>query len=248
MMKCVTANWTAPTHVKGFTTTRIGGMSQGEFQGFNPAFHVGDNEKSVEENRKLLKNHLNLPGEPCWLTQEHTNIVVNADPNSQQPPVADASYTNQKNRVCVVMTADCLPILITNKEGSEIASIHGGWRGLLGGIIDNTLQKFKSPPEDLIVWLGPAIGPEIFELGDEVREQFVSTYPESSKAFKPFQDKWLGNIYLLARQQLKNKGVEAIFGGDFCTYSNSELFFSYRRDKITGRMATLVWIEDSSRV
>lgn len=232
-------DWPAPGNIHTATTLRTGGVSQGEFASLNPAMHVGDNPDKVSQNRRILKSLLDLPSEPVWLTQTHSNHAIKASVKDV-PPQADASYTDQPGVVCVVMTADCLPLLVCSEDGKEIAAIHAGWRGLLDGIIDNTISALQS--HDLLVWLGPAIGPECFEVGDEVRNAFVEKSVEYTPAFnQQGQGKWLADIYQLARINLATLGISKVYGGGFCTITDYEKFYSYRRDKVTGRMATLIW-------
>jgi YfiH family protein len=185
-----------------------------------------------------------LPNEPIWLTQTHSTIAVEAIPEHAEQ-TADASYTDTVNRVCVVLTADCLPLLICNSRGTKVAAIHAGWRGLAGGIIENTLEKLALPGSELLVWLGPAIGPQKFEVGNDVYDAFIAQDESARMAFIPkAHDKWLANLYLLATQRLNKLGVTAIYGGDYCTHTQSDLFFSYRRDHgKTGRMASAIWIQ-----
>ncbi len=188
---------------------------------------------------------LHLPSEPIWLKQIHSQIAIPASEKNRDQE-ADASYTDQINTVCVVRTADCLPILICNQQGTYVSAIHGGWRGLQQNIIDNTLNKIPCRPEDLMVWLGPAIGPKHFEVGGEVRDLFISMDKNLEAAFKPFNQRWLCDIYTIAKIQLTKRHVTHIYGGDYCTYSDPEKFYSYRRDGAnTGRMASLIWINSS---
>lgn len=239
----IVPDWPAPNHIKAFTTTRLNGVSSTPFQSFNLAHHVGDSIDHVLKNRALLKNNLKLPNEPIWLNQAHSNHVINLDQNNSDE-IADGSYTTHKNKVCVILTGDCLPILLCDKTGKEIAAVHGGWRGLLAGVIESALMYFKSSPENIYAWLGPAIGPQVYEVGDDVRDPFIAVDKNATHAFKPYkQSKWLANIYLLAQQRLEKYGVTAIYGGNHCTYSEADKFFSHRRDKETGRMANLIWIE-----
>lgn len=239
-------NWPAPKQIKAVTTTRIGGISTPPFHSFNLAMHVGDDLNDVQKNRNCLINSLNLPSDPAWLNQEHGNIVADISGLTNHQTInADGSYANLNKllfSVCAVLTADCLPILICNKQGTEIAALHGGWRGLLEGIIQSGISKFQSRPQELLVWLGPAIGPQKYEIGDEVREQFLTKLINSDKAFKQIGDKkYLMNIYQIARQQFNQLGIDKIYGGDLCTYSDEKQFFSHRRDGQTGRQATLIW-------
>ncbi len=239
MTHWITANWPAPANIHGYTTLRAGGVSLGGFSGLNPADHVQDNLQHVLANRQRIKRMLHLPAEPLWLRQTHSVHVVCAD-QVIGCPEADASYSDKKNTVCCVLTADCLPVLLCDRQGSMIAAIHGGWRGLLNGIIENTLAKM--PASEIMAWLGPAIGAQCFEVGDDVRSAFINKSGQFTSAFKIQRDgKYLADIYLIARILLNNAGVNQIYGGHFCTVTDKEHFFSYRRDGQTGRMATLIW-------
>lgn len=231
-------NWNAPANVHAAMTLRIGGASSSPFDSFNLATHVGDELENVLENRQLLKTELNLPVEPFWLEQIHSNSVVEATTDLILPK-ADASYTHQENVVCVVMTADCLPVLMCSSDGTQIAAIHAGWRGLANGIISNTISALKT--KELIIWFGAAIGADCFEVGDDVRDTFLKKSPDYESAFKAHENKWLADIYQLARIELASLGITQIFGGEFCTMTDTEHFYSYRRDNQTGRMATLIW-------
>jgi len=231
-------DWPAPNGVHAATTLRAGGVSTGPYASLNPASHVGDDIEAVLQNRRLLRAKLALPAEPVWLAQVHGNRVVKAEAAS--PPPADASYTEAPGVVCAVLTADCLPLLFCSLDGRRIAAAHAGWRGLLDGIIRNTVTALGEG--ELLVWLGPAIGPDAFEVGEEVRAAFVQKSPFYAEAFKPKAGgKWLADIYELARIELKAVGVTKIYGGRFCTVTEQDRFFSYRRDTVTGRMATLIW-------
>ena len=230
-MKFITANWPAPANIKACTTLRTG-WGEGKY---DPA----DLHK-----RAALKDLLSLPNDPIWINQTHSNIALEAVP-ANKDSIADASYTTEPNTVCVVLTADCLPVFICNKQGTQIAVIHAGWRGLANNIIESTINAMRLSAEDALVWLGPAIGPDRFEVGRDVYDAFVSRHAESANAFvsKP-AEKWLANLYALAKIRLKQRGITQVYGGDYCTYSQDELFFSYRRDKNTaGRMANVIWIE-----
>lgn len=232
-------DWPAPGRVHAVTTLRTGGVSGGGFSSLNPATHVGDQADAVERNRHIIKTMLKLPAEPVWLEQIHSNKAVDAgiSPSLLQ---ADASYSDKLGVVCAVLTADCLPLLVCNTEGTEIAAIHAGWRGLLSGVIGNTVAAMRN--RDLLVWLGPAIGPECFEVGVEVREAFIEKSAAFAPAFKARGNgKWLADIYQLARIDLAALGINNTYGGHFCTVTDHERFYSYRRDKETGRMATLIW-------
>ena len=240
--------WPAPPGVHACTTTRIGGFSQGVFASMNLGDKTEDNTVAIAKNRNHLNKVLQLPGEPCWLHQTHSNKVVRLYDDTGINQHADASYTTITDRVCVVLTADCLPVLLCAWDGSAVAAIHAGWRGLANGVVDNTISTLlhfaKCKPDNLMAWLGPAIGPAVFEVGDELRSAFIKVLPHAAAAFRPVTDgKWLADIYLLARQRLERMGITEIFGGGYCTALQYEKFYSYRRDKETGRMATLIWID-----
>jgi YfiH family protein len=233
--------WPAPENIHAATTLRTGGVSAGVYASLNPALHVGDRNEWVIENRQIIKTQLNLPSEPVWLNQIHSNLVIDAA-RSETLPEADASYNMEPGIVCAVMTADCLPLLVCDTEGTCVAAIHAGWRGLLAGVIANTVESLQK--KNLLVWLGPAIGPECFEVGTEVRDLFVNKSASFINAFrKQDQGKWLADIYQLARTELATAGIDRIYGGDFCTVTEQARFYSYRRDKETGRMASLIWRE-----
>ncbi len=240
-MNWIEADWPAPAGVHAVSTLRTGGVSQGQYASFNLAMHVADNVEDVAHNRQQLRQKLQLPGEPVWLQQVHGKHVIKADPMriNQQ---ADASYSDQAGVVCTVMTADCLPLLMTANDGSKIAAVHAGWRGLLAGVIEHTVAALNTT--HIMVWMGPAIGPHCFEVGEDVRRAFMHKSAEFAQAFSPHaQNKYLLDIYRLARQILEKQGVNKIFGGNYCTLSDEEKFFSYRRDGVTGRMASLIWRE-----
>jgi YfiH family protein len=252
-------DWPAPANVQAYTTTRLGGVSRAPYAGFNLGDHVSDIVDDVTVNRAQLKRRLNLPAAPVWLNQVHGTQIVNAA-EVAAGCTADGSYTTQAGVVCAVLTADCLPVLLCNREGSKVAAAHAGWRGLANGVIETTLAALDSPPENLMAWLGPAIGPQAFEVGAEVREIFMAHHPQAVDAFKPTvqgctsaagagcagatapSGRWLADIYLLARQRLARQGVTAVYGGGECTYTDAQRFYSFRRDRITGRMASLIWL------
>ena len=276
-------DWPAPANIHAATTLRTGGVSQGVFSSLNPAAHVSDDNEQVRKNRQIIAEMLALPAEPIWLEQIHSNRAVKAIKTTSLQQ-ADASYTNEPGVVCAVLTADCLPLLVCSSDGAQVAAIHAGWRGLLAGVISNTLeamqighnpsfseggasrfrnadvnslflkgevnQSLGSPlckrelRGDLLVWLGPAIGPDCFEVGGDVRDAFLQKSVEFSHAFKQqSNDKWLADIYQLARIELAALGVVHVYGGTHCTVTEHEHFYSYRRDSQTGRMATLIWRE-----
>lgn len=212
------------------------------YDSLNLGAHCGDNPEHVEENRKRLFAAGNLPSKPVWLEQVHGKDVLKLTGGLYASKRADASYSNTPGTVCAVMTADCLPVLFCNRAGTEVAAAHAGWRGLCAGVLEETVACFADEPENIIARLGPAIGPNAFEVGAEVREAFMTKDPQADLAFVPRGDKYLADIYQLARQRLANVGVENIHGGDRCTFSESETFFSYRRDNTTGRMASFIWL------
>lgn len=241
-MNWIKPDWPLPPHVKAATTLRSGGVSIGGYASLNPASHVDDNPVHVETNRQRIGDMLDLPAEPVWLQQVHGVQVVKAD-QVHNLPEADASFTDQSHVVCAVLTADCLPVLFCGDEGQVIAAAHAGWRGLQAGIVERTLAAMRC--RNISVWLGPAIGPDNFEVGEDVRDAFVSTDRNAAQAFKPCgAGKWLADIYQLARLQLAGLGVEQVYGGGFCTVADAQRFYSYRRDgAATGRMASLIWRE-----
>lgn len=234
--------WDAPQWIRACVTTRLGGVSKSPYQSLNLGLHVGDRPEDVMTNRQRLNRVLQLNSAPCWLEQVHSDQVVEAM-DYAAPPRADASFTRQAGVVSVVMTADCLPVLFTNRRGTVVAAAHAGWRGLHGGILEQTVRSMGETPESLLCWLGPAIGPRAFEVGAEVREAFVAKDAKAERAFSAVQgEKYLADLELLARQTLANIGISQVFGGGYCTVEQEDTFFSYRRDHNTGRMASLIWI------
>jgi YfiH family protein len=237
-------NWPAPTNVRSLQTTRVGGISVGPYSSLNLGAHVGDNQVLVEHNRQLLAPY--LPSSPVWINQVHGIGVINAASSSSLQD-ADASYSKLANVVCATMTADCLPVLLCDNKGTVVSAVHAGWRGLCDGVIEAAVREMAVPVSEVLAWLGPAIGPQSFEVGDDVRTQFITIDPSASLAFKPHSDKWLCDIYLLAKQRLQSIGVSQIYGAtinvEFCTYSEVDRFYSFRRDNVTGRMASLIWLE-----
>ena len=221
-------------------TTRLGGVSQGPYASLNLGSHVGDDAAAVAANRAQLRSM--LPAEPVWLNQVHGTQVIRADTASGVPD-ADASFTRIPNTVCAVLTADCLPVLFCARDGSAVAAAHAGWRGLAAGVLEATLNAMQVPPAEVMVWMGAAIGPDAFEVGAEVRDTFIASHPSAASAFQPHQPQWLADIYTLARIRLTACGVRAIYGGGLCTYTDAARFYSYRRDGVTGRMATLIWLD-----
>jgi len=235
--------WPAPARVRAVSTTRLGGTSLAPCDSFNLAAHVGDDPAAVAQNRAHLKALAQIPGEPAWLEQVHGTDVVQAE-EVAAPRKADASVAMESGPVCVVMTADCLPVLFASRDGRRVGAAHAGWRGLAAGVLERTVETLEVAPQDLIVWFGPAIEQEHFEVGEEVRDAFVGADQRAASAFAPHrQGKWLANLYELARQRLRRLGVESVHGGDRGTYRESATFFSHRREGRCGRMATLIWIE-----
>ena len=241
-------DWPVPVGIKACTTIRYplgvnaDRLSQGEFSGLNLGDHVGDQPQQVLENRRYISSSLTLPSDPIWLQQVHGTEVVNADYAKQQQS-ADAIVAYDKG-VCTVMTADCLPVLFCDMKGRTVAAAHAGWRGLLDGVLENTVSAMGDRPHMIMAWLGPAIGPKAFEVGNEVREAFVEKQSAAEHCFTRVDDQhWLADIYGLARLRLEMVGVRDIYGGEYCTYTQDELFYSYRRDNQTGRMASLIWFE-----
>ena len=241
----IVPDWPAPARVKAFITTRSGGVSSGPFQSLNLGDHVGDAAVDVAANRALLS--VFLPAAPLWLRQVHgTNVVAAEGVDSDVE--ADAAHTATPRVVCAILTADCLPVLICDRNGSQVAAVHAGWRGLSQSVIERTIEAMRVPTEELLVFLGPAIGPTRYEVGDDVRDAFIHDDENAVTAFLPKANgKWLANLYELAALRLRRVGVEDIYGGDCCTFNDTERFFSYRRDGQTGRMAALIWLDPGSR-
>ncbi|MCX7194276.1 MAG: peptidoglycan editing factor PgeF [Proteobacteria bacterium] len=247
-------DWPAPASVRAMQTTRLGGVSAAPYASLNLGDHVGDAPVTVARNRMLL--NMILPSEPVWLEQVHGIAVADAD-RASCIPQADACIARRSGSVCVVMTADCLPVLLCDKQGSVVGAAHAGWRGLAAGVIEATVNAMGVPPQNLMAWLGPAISRQAFEVGDEVRAVFVEADPQAASAFLPSPckgegggggRKYMADIYALARQRLNAIGVAEVYGGDRCTYSEPGQFFSYRRDGVTGRQGTFIWLEKSADV
>ncbi|WP_116475038.1 peptidoglycan editing factor PgeF [Zobellella maritima] len=241
-MDVILPDWPAPASVCAVQTSRTGGVSQAPFNSLNLGIHVGDRPGDVAINRERLGAYLNLPAEPVWLNQVHGTRVLTL-PHSGEQATADAVVSRTPGQVGVVMTADCLPVLFCDQAGTVVGAAHAGWRGLAAGVLEATLTEMKVDPESVLAWMGPAIGPKVFEVGNEVREAFVSHSPLAVDAFVMRGDKWLADIYHLARLRLAAAGVHHIYGGEYCTYTDAARFFSYRRDRETGRMASLIWLD-----
>lgn len=240
----IVPDWPAPANVKTFITTRSGGFSVGPHASFNLGLRADEDPRTVQQNRTLLQDH--LPQAPRWLRQVHGARVVDADAITTSPD-ADASVARCSGTVCAVMIADCLPVLFTNRSGTHVAGAHAGWRGLSGGVIANTVQALRAagdPPQDVLAYIGPGIGPTAFEVGQDVYDAFVGQDDEARSAFVPHTTgKWLADLFTLARRALNRAGVTHVYGGGLCTYSDPARFYSYRRDKLTGRMAAFIWRE-----
>ncbi len=235
-------DWPLPDNVNAVSTTRAGGVSQSPYGSLNLAEHVGDNQVNVAANRARLYQQLGLTHPPYWLNQVHGNRLACIPGDADLE--ADASFTQQTQIPCVVMTADCLPVLFTNMAGTEVAAAHAGWRGLANGVLERTVGQFSSEPCNMMAWFGPAISQAFFEVGDDVKQAFVDVNADSAKAFRPGdKGKWFADLYQLARMRLQNIGLTQIYGGEYCTYREDALFYSYRREGLTGRMATLIWLD-----
>lgn len=255
-------NWPAPSNIKALCTTRKApstdntdntgnGFSLPPYDAFNLATHVGDNAVHIQKNRQRLNEQACLPSTPFWLDQQHTTKTVCLDllsVDSWQPQVADASWTTQANQVSVVMTADCIPLLVTNKTGTLVSAIHAGWKGLAEGVVTQSLQALPETPENLLVWIGPCIRQLNFEVGEDVYTEFTAAHAENRRFFKSTasepEQKYLADLAGLLTLELNQLGVTEVYDSKLCSYAQSEQFYSYRRDGVTGRMASLIWIQD----
>jgi YfiH family protein len=236
--------WPAPAHVRVISTLRGGGVSHGPYASLNLAAHVGDDAGAVTTNRTLLREAAHLPTEPLWLEQVHgIEVVHHGGPDESRPPCADAAVAQETARVCAVMTADCLPVAFTDRRGSRVGLAHAGWRGLAGGVLEATILALGTPPSELHAWLGPAIGADAFEVGAEVREIFLRRSEAMAACFHANpRGKWQADLCGLARLVLAAAGVASVHGGGWCTHDDAGRFYSFRRDGVTGRMATLAWL------
>lgn len=241
-IELVRADWPAPANVRAFTTTRVGGFSRGKWGTLNLGDSCGDDPGHVRKNRDLLQSL--LPSKPSWLSQVHGVKVIDLDAHNSVGHEADAITSHKTGQVCAVLTADCLPVLFCNTTATKIAASHAGWRGLAGGVLEATVLAMDCAPDELMAWLGPAIGPRAYEIGEDVYESFMTLDSENASAFKPSGDRWLADLYGLARLTLARVGVSQVTGGQYCTYSEPDKFFSYRRDGITGRMASIIWLDN----
>lgn len=241
----ITPDWPAPPRVRAAVSTRVGGVSGEPYSSLNLGSHVGDDIANVQENRHRLIRALRLPREPVWLNQVHGTNVIDVAGAYSEPPMADASFGCVTGHVCAVMTADCLPVLFCDERGEAIAAAHAGWRGLLGGVLAETLKVLDAPKQRILAWFGPAIEQGAFEVGEEVREQFIARDPGFQRGFvRNPRGRWQADIYDLARHDLAQLGVHQVYGGGFKCFADQERFYSYRRDQRTGRMASLIWLED----
>jgi len=240
------ADWPAPPGVRVLSTLRGGtgsGASQGSYAHFNLGDHVGDDPVAVAENRRRLRVQAKLPAEPAWLSQVHGTAVADLDAAGLTGP-ADAVIARRAGKVCAILTADCLPVVFAADTGESVAAAHAGWRGLAAGVLEATVRTLSAPPERLLAWLGPAIGPEHFEVGAEVRDAFLRSDAAAGAAFRAnTYGRFMADLGVLTRWRLEKLGVTRIYGGGQCTYAEGERYFSYRRDGTTGRQATLIWRE-----
>ena len=238
----ITPDWPLAGQVNVVSTLRAGGVSEGPYASLNLAAHVGDRPEAVAANRLLLREAVHLPAEPLWLEQVHGVDVVRHGQVATGVR-ADASVAFEPGRVCAVMTADCLPVVLADRAGTRVAVAHAGWRGLLGGVLEATVAGLGGEAAELHAWLGPAIGPDAFEVGAEVREGYAARFPGSEASFvRNERGRYLADLYALARLVLGRAGIGAVHGGGWCTHGDPGRFFSFRRDGVTGRMATLAWL------
>ncbi len=245
-MKFIKPNWSAPSSIHAYSTTRLNGVSKGKYAGLNLGDHVHDEIDKVDANRQLLAEQLGLKTPTFWLTQTHSTRLIDLN-NGHFDADGDAAWTTKPQQAAIVMTADCLPILLTDKSGSFVAAIHAGWRGLCDGIIEQSISaictQLNIQSQQLVVWLGPCIKQSSFQVGGEVRDEFIAQDKQAIDAFKADGERWLADLHQLARLRIKPFNVAEITASEHCTFSEPELFYSYRRDGVTGRMASLIWIE-----
>lgn len=240
----LTPEWPAPPRVRAAFTLRSGGVSLAPFDSLNVGMHVGDTADAVRENRCRVREDLGLPAEPAWVEQVHGTDVVDLDAPAAAGVAADALFTRQARRVCVVQVADCLPVLLAARDGSGVGAVHAGWRGLAAGVVEAAIGRLGVPPAQLLAWLGPAIGHEHFEVGSEVRDAFIGRDAGAAAAFRAnARGRWQCDLAGLARRRLDAAGITAVFGGQWCTFADPKRFFSYRRDGQCGRMAALIWLD-----
>ena len=237
----ILAKWRAPAHVRALTTFRTGGVSAGTFKSFNLATHLGDNPSAVKQNRQRLVEHYKLPSEPAWLQQVHGQNVVSVTTGHREL-LADGSFTRERGIVCVVLTADCIPLFLTDLAGSFVSLLHLGWRGLAYDLIESGLTALSVNPIELLAWIGPGIGPDSFIVGDEVQQRLVRQMPEHAKACSRYGNKWRADLPLMVEQRLRACGVREISHSRICTGTDSQAWFSHRREGHCGRMASLIWL------
>jgi YfiH family protein len=244
-LQLITPDWPAPLGVRAAFTLRTGGVSVAPYDSLNLGASIGDSPEAVAENRRRVRERLRLPAEPVWLEQVHgVGIVELGTGAAVRPPTGDASVAWGAGNVCAIRVADCMPVLFAARDGSAVAAAHAGWRGLAGGVLETTVRRLGIPASQLIAWMGPAIGPAHFEVGDEVRAAFTATDVDAASAFVAnARGRWQCDLYALTRRRLTAIGVSGIYGGGWCTFAESEHFFSYRRSGQCGRMAALIWIE-----
>jgi len=240
MIEYLKPDWTAPANVRAFTTTRKGGFSQGRWSSLNLGGNSGDDPQHIEQNLRLLQT--SLPSAPCWLNQVHGANVAKLNGHTSPETGADAATSNVAGQVCAILSADCLPVLFCDRSGTRVAAAHAGWRGLAAGVLEATVAAMGCHPGDLMAWLGPAIGPRAFEVGEDVFETFAGADSGNLAAFKRHGNRWLADLYQLARIKLAKTGLEQVTGGEQCTFTDNCRFFSYRRDGLTGRMASVIWL------
>ncbi len=239
-------DWPAPPNVRAWVSERAGGVSEGPYASLNLGAHVGDAPAAVEENRRRLGAYAGLPAAPVWLEQVHGARVVDLDAEPVEP--ADGAVTGRPGVVCAVLTADCLPVLLCDRDGRRVGAAHAGWRGLSAGVLANAVRRMAVAPESLVAWLGPAIAQGAFEVGEEVRAAFVERDAAAAEHFVPnARGRWQADLYGLARRSLAAAGVRAIHGGGLCTFSAAERFFSHRREAPCGRFASLIWLESPGK-
>ena len=241
----IVPDWPAPPGVRSAFTLRTGGVSVAPYDSLNLGASIGDSPEAVAENRRRVREKLRLPAEPVWLEQVHgVEVVVLGAPDL--PPTGDASVARGAGCVCAIRVADCMPVLFAARDGSAVAAAHAGWRGLAGGVLEATVRRLGVPASQLIAWMGPAIGPAHFEVGEEVRAAFTATDVDAASAFVAnARGRWQCDLYALARRRLAGIGISGIYGGGWCTFAEADRFFSYRRSGQCGRMAALIWIEQS---
>ena len=237
-MELIKPDWPAPASVRAFTTTRAGGFSKDAWSSMNLGFRCGDDRFAVQRNREKLLSR--LPAAPQWLRQVHGTQVVTCSRTSSEEREADGLVSSSPGQVCAILTADCLPVLFCNRTGNRVAVAHAGWRGLAQGVLQATVRQLNEAPGEIMAWLGPAIGPEVYEVGEDVWQAFPE---EQGICFRKNGETWMLDLYAVARRILTQLGITAVYGGRFCTFSDRERFFSYRRDGVTGRMASVIWLE-----